>query len=372
MDFLLNQFMTVYWLLCVFVLGTFVGSALNVCVARLPQEKSILWPLGSRCGHCLQPIRWYDNLPLLSYWLLRGRCRMCKAPFSMRYFWVELLTGVLFMGLFYLEVIDNVHDLPFFKKAGFALRWGTIPWQGWAFFAHHAILLSVLIATSFCDLERREIPFVLPAFGLVVGLIGSAFFPWPWPNDLAVVQQIPAGRAWWLLNPDDVPRGLYPWPFWGPPPDWAPAGSWQLGLLTGVTGALVGTFMLRGVRSLFTRGLGQEALGMGDADLMMMVGSFLGWQPVVIAFFAGAVVSLVFAIVQLVVNRDHALPFGPGLAVGSLVTWLGWRWVAPQVQPLFFNEWLLGILAGLGGAFMLVASAFFRLIRRREPSEVPS
>src|SRR5437588_4497612 len=202
MDFLLNHGMTAYWLVCVFVLGMFVGSALNVCVARMPQEKSILWPLGSRCGHCLQAIRWYDNLPLLSYWLLRGRCRFCKAPFSMRYFWVELLTGVLLTGLFYLEVIANVHELPFFQKVAFGIRWGTIPWQGWAFFVHHAILLSMLIAAAFCDLERLEIPLSLTTFRTVVGLIGSVLYPWPWPNDLAVLQQVPQGRPWWLMNPD--------------------------------------------------------------------------------------------------------------------------------------------------------------------------
>src|SRR5205809_5731572 len=88
-------------LLNLFVLGTIVGSLLNVCVHRLPLEKSIIWP-GSRCSHCLQPIRWYDNIPLLSYLLLRGRCRACGTSYSARYFLIELLTGLSFVGLFYL------------------------------------------------------------------------------------------------------------------------------------------------------------------------------------------------------------------------------------------------------------------------------
>ena len=80
--------MAVYvWLIGVFVIGAVVGSFINVCVARLPLEKSILWP-GSRCGKCLQPVRWYDNVPLVSYWLLRGRCRSCGERFSIQYFLV--------------------------------------------------------------------------------------------------------------------------------------------------------------------------------------------------------------------------------------------------------------------------------------------
>src|SRR6516164_1670370 len=173
-----------YWLIAAFVLGAVVGSLLNVCIARLPLEKSILWP-GSRCGNCLQPIRWYDNIPLVSYWVLRGRCRNCGARFSVRYFLIELLTGLGFAGLFYAEIVANIHDLPFFKNQAWFIRAGQIPWQGWAFFLHHVILLSLLIVCAACDLERREIPLSLTLFGTVIGLIGATLFPWPWPNDLS-------------------------------------------------------------------------------------------------------------------------------------------------------------------------------------------
>src|SRR5207237_10658834 len=137
-------------------------------------------------------------------------------------------------------------------------------------------------------------------------------------------------------------------------------GRHRAGCATGLAGVLVGTWMLRGVRAVFTRGLGREALGLGDADLMMMVGAFLGWQPVVVAFFAGALVTLGFAIVQMVVYRENALPFGPGLAAGTVITWLGWEAVAPAVQPLFFNEFLLTVCVVAGAGFMLVASVVFR------------
>lgn len=148
-----------------------------------------------------------------------------------------------------------------------------------------------------------------------------------------------------------------------------PLDSHLSGFATGLAGALVGTWMLRGIRFIFTKGLGREALGLGDADLMMMAGSFLGWQPVVVAFFVGAMVTLVFAIVQLIVYRDTSLPFGPGLAVGLVLTWLGWRWIAPAVQPLLFNEVLLMIFVGGGAGIMLLMSAVFRIFRRPEVPE---
>src|SRR4051794_28728649 len=135
MDFLINQLdadtvrmvALAYWLVLAFVLGAAFGSFINVIVARLPFEKSLVWP-GSRCGVCLQPVRWYDNLPLVSYLVLRGRCRNCGASFSPRYFFIELLTGLGFAGLFYVEVALNVHRWPNPGRP-WAVQEGLYPWQ---------------------------------------------------------------------------------------------------------------------------------------------------------------------------------------------------------------------------------------------------
>jgi leader peptidase (prepilin peptidase)/N-methyltransferase len=352
----------IIWTIWTFILGAAVGSLLNVCIARLPLEKSILWP-SSHCGSCFRPIRWFDNIPLISYWLLRGRCRNCGATFSIRYFFVELGTGLGFAGLFYLEIVANIHDLPFFQNQQWNIRGGCVPWQAWVFFAHHAALFSLLIVAAACDLNGRVIPLSVTLFGAGVGLLGATLFPWPWPNNVDVPGILPVPPAdWCLVTPG---RGLYPWPVWGPLPAWLPPGSHQLGFATGLTGILVGTWMLRGVRTVFSRGLGQEALGLGDADLMMMAGAFLGWQPVVVAFFVGAIVTLGFAIAQLVINKDNTLPFGPGLAAGIVITWLCWRWIGPAVQILFFHETLLLVCVGLGAGFMFISSAGMRAIRPR-------
>jgi leader peptidase (prepilin peptidase) / N-methyltransferase len=359
----------ILWLLFVFAMGAAVGSLLNVCVARLPLEKSLMWP-SSHCGSCFRPIRWLDNIPLVSYWLLRGRCRWCGAPFSIRYFLIELGTALGFVGLFLIEIGFNIHELPFFRTYHGQIVFGQIPWQAWAFFIHHAILLSLLIVAAACDLERREIPLGLTFFGAGIGLIGATLFPWPWPNSLAEPNMVPpAILPWWISDPKLLGRGLYPWPFWGPLPSWMPLSGTLSGLVTGLAGIFAGSWLLRGVRFLFTKGLGREALGLGDADLMMMVGAFLGWQSVIVAFFAGALLSVGFAIIQAVVFKENALAFGPGLAAGSVLTMLTWRWIAPHAQQIFFNETLLLMMAGVGAAFMLIASTVIRRLRGSGVSE---
>jgi leader peptidase (prepilin peptidase)/N-methyltransferase len=371
-----THFMLVFLLLNLFVLGTIVGSLLNVCIHRLPLEKSIIWP-GSRCSQCLQAIRWYDNIPLFSYLLLRGRCRDCGKRYSARYFLIELLTGLSFAGLFYLEVIRDVHGLDPEKVQLTRVEWRlTLPtWQAWIVFGYHAVLVCFLIVASFCDLDYREIPFSITIPGTVIGLIGATLFPWPWPypythdghfDQTRAIQEIPPEAEWWEVNPNlhPIPPGLYPWPFWGPlPAGFAPGGNWQTGLVTGFMGALVGTLMLRAIRFLFGLGLGIEALGLGDADLMMMAGSFLGWQPIVVAFFIGVFVGLFFGIAQLVLHGDNMMPFGPALAVGIVITFLCWWWIGPRVQMPLFNSFLVLSMATLGGILMFVASYALRVGR---------
>jgi leader peptidase (prepilin peptidase)/N-methyltransferase len=464
------------WVVFVFLIGAAVGSFLNVCIYRIPLEKSIFWPR-SRCGNCFQPVRGYDNIPLVSYLLLRGRCRTCKARFSPRYFLVELLTALAFVGLFYLEVVVNVNGLvydpdwrphPVRVQASFPgaragidaqafrrehermLSWqrlqierGQVPWRAWAAFAFHAALLSFLIVVTFCDLDRWQIPLSVTALGTVVGLIGSALLAWPWPYAPEVpTAAMPPGQAWWKVSPFLGPlTALYPWPVWGPLPDWLPPGYWRTGLATGVAGMLAGTLMLRTVRFLFTHGLGKEAMGVGDADLMMMAGAFLGWQLVPVAFLLAAPVALSLTLGQFLVIQvlqqgmikvkilfpkegqpgflveglpvnesglaealDAAvrqtgkanvyisgfgmmaetitavenaakktavrkvfliglLPFGPSLAIASLITLLAWHWIGPILQPLFFFGNLMVLLAVGCCVIIVVASYFIRLIR---------
>ncbi len=351
-------------LLFVFTVGACVGSFLNVAIIRMPLEKSLLWP-SSRCGRCLQAIHWYDNIPLLSYLWLRGRCRTCGASYSIGYFFVELTTALGFVGLFWLEVIANVHRWP--RVDTWAVNLHVYPWQSWVGFGWHALLFSFLMVASVCDLHTREIPLSLTMAGTLIGLVGSVFLPWPWPHDISTAGPpvLGAGEmASWQMPNNGLLHGIYSWPFWGPLPAWAGAGgNWQTGLATGVCGALVGTFLVRAVAFLFGKGLGKEALGMGDADLMMMAGSFLGWQIIVVAFFLSVFPALLFGIVLWIVKRDNSLPFGPALSFSVLATCLTWHAIGEHVRPAFFWLELMVIASVVIGGLMFVISFTLRLIR---------
>ncbi len=342
-----------YWLIVAFILGTIVGSFLNVVIARMPMEKSLIWP-GSRCGSCFQAIRWYDNIPLVSYLWLRGRCRSCGQKFSMAYFGVELVTGLCFAGLFYLEIIRNVHGWPMAARQLAFFPWDLRCLAGFLF---HAVLMSILIAASGCDLRGREIPFPLMLTGTAIGLIGATLFSWPWPNAFVVRGGVGLSQSGLQL-----PQGIYAWPVWYPLPAWLPANSWKLGLANGLAGMLIGTFLLRTIAYIFGKGLGKEGLGLGDADLMMMAGSFLGWQMVVVAFFVSVIPGMFFGFIQLVVRKDNSLPFGPSLALGTMATCLCWRrWLTPDMVSLCFSVWPL-VLAVIGAAFLLLTALFLRVL----------
>ncbi len=135
----------------IFLFGICIGSFLNVCIYRMPRGISVVKGR-SRCNQCEKTIPWYDNIPLVSYWLLRGRCRFCNARFSMRYFWVELLTGIVWVLVW--------------KHTGFR---GAL--------ASQLVLFSILIAVTFTDFETGYIPDQLNFPGMIAGLILAAVFP---------------------------------------------------------------------------------------------------------------------------------------------------------------------------------------------------
>ena len=134
-----------------FVLGTIFGSFLNVCIVRMPEEKSIIRP-PSHCVSCKRPIAWHDNIPLVSFIILRGRCRYCNAKISIRYFIVEVFTGIVFLG-FYLY---------------FGLQWILIP---------YLIFICGLIIATFVDIKHRIIPDEISIGGIVIGIVLSAAIP---------------------------------------------------------------------------------------------------------------------------------------------------------------------------------------------------
>ncbi len=370
-------FAEIVWVIFAFIIGVNVGSFLNVVVGRLPLEKSILWP-NSRCLSCLHSLSGFDNLPIIGWLRRRGRCRYCGSHFSSRYMWVELATGIGFAGLFVLDVLVNWHGIPFMDLARAQInRTGLPPWEVLPFFLHHAVLFSLLMAAALCDWDHRSIPLTLTVTGTLFGLASAMCWPWPWPNSPALFAGLNQPvllfngqiqpRNWAFNVPaGDVKPGLYPWPVWGPVPDWLWNHRWALGLLTGLTGAAVGMFMIRAVKFTFEKGLGREALGLGDADLMMMAGAFLGWQPVVVAFFVGAIVSLPVGIVFRLVKKEEAFPFGPGLALGIMITMLCWRWIGPVLQLYLFEPMLVLVAVVVMAGGLFIGSIVVRAISGRQ------
>jgi leader peptidase (prepilin peptidase)/N-methyltransferase len=357
--------------LTAFLVGAAVGSFLNVCVYRVPYERSFLWP-GSRCGNCFRPIRWFDNIPLVSYWVLRGRCRTCGSRFSIRYFLVELGTALAFTGLYYLEVYRNVLGIQ--ELAGRGERWniqhGLPSWKAWALFSYHAILMSFLIAASLCDIDHLEIPLGITIAGTIVGLIGSACFPWPFPNPPGSgLPAIPSRPGMIDMFPRPPDPGLYAWPVWYSLSDWFPPGSWQLGLATGLAGAAAGNVVLRVVRFVFGLGRGIEGLGIGDSDLMMMAGSFVGWQVILVAFGAGVFVALVFGVVQMISRGEQVMPFGPSLAAGVMIALLCWPLIAEKAWMALSDTFYLKLFSFTAPVLLLVIAFALRIARGGEPPE---
>jgi len=358
-----------------------VGSFLNVLIARLPLEKSIIWP-SSRCFTCFKPIRLRDNIPVLGYLLLRGKCRNCGATFSARYLRVEIGTGLATLALYGLEVIANWQNVPAMRFNVLAMPTGLPPWPCIAMFFYHAFLLWALIAAAVIDAEHRIIPPMIPYVGLLVGIVGGALMPWPWPNPLAVLNQLPPEPAWMLPEHwGQIPAGVQLWPFYGPTFEFAPPGTIRLGLLNGIIGAFVGSMVVRIVKALFELGFGREAMGLGDADLLMMAGAFLGWQAAVISLFVGSGMALLIKIVMVIFVKapevppsspvggeftdTRELPFGPGLALGVVVTWFGWPWIGPGTQYIFF-DWIMIAMCVIVMCVGILAAGL--LLRRSEPA----
>jgi leader peptidase (prepilin peptidase)/N-methyltransferase len=259
-----------------FVLGALFGSFANVCIVRLPAGMSIVRP-PSHCFACQAPVAWYDNIPIVSYFVLRGRCRRCGAGYSPRYMLVEAATGLLFAATWVLCTSALFPDDPFPTRA--------------ARFAIYALFEFVLVVITFIDLDHKLILDVvsypaIPVFFGLAWLLGDR--PW-WDSAIGVV----AGYGVVRLISD---------------------GYW-----------------------LLTR---REGMGYGDGKLLAVIGALLGWKAVVFSLFGGAMLGSVLGVGLLLWQRRRApeatgagaedagipmrhveIPFGPYL-IGAALAYL--------------------------------------------------
>jgi leader peptidase (prepilin peptidase)/N-methyltransferase len=272
----------------VFVFGTIVGSFLNVCIYRIPAGVSVVFP-GSHCS-CGQKIRWYDNIPVLSWIILRGKARCCGRPFSIRYPLVEALTGVLFL-------IAWMQYSPMVALAGF-------------------LFLSFLIAATFIDLDHMIIPDRFSIGGAVLGVLISFVLP----GLHGVESAVP------LL------------------------ASLEAGVRA-IIGMLVGAGLVYWIAVLGEIVFRKPAMGEGDVKFVGFIGAFCGWQGAIFAMFGGALVGTLALLPLLLMGKlrrgqddataaDSApstdaaeseewtpgpshIPFGPFLAVAGALYFLG-------------------------------------------------
>ena len=162
----------------VFAVGTVVGSFLNVCIYRIPWEKSVIWP-GSHCPRCWRPILAMDNIPIVSWLALRGECRQCGEPISPRYPLIELLVGLLFLGLYFVDVVHGERG-----------RYGYDIGQPIATFGYHAILAALLVAATFIDYDLFVIPDSITLTGMILGIALGTLNPMIRPDPAAATTHL--------------------------------------------------------------------------------------------------------------------------------------------------------------------------------------
>lgn len=287
------------------ILGAVVGSFLNVVIYRVPAGRSIVSP-GSQCA-CGQPIKWYDNIPVFSWFILRGRARCCGRPYSFRYPFVELLVAGLFLWSWLV-----------FPPAKALVSW---------------VFLSGLVCATFIDLDHLIIPDVFTIGGAVAGLLLSL--------------GVPALHGY---EGADILANLIQ------------AGADSL------FGILIGSGMVLWIALLAEAVLKKEAMGFGDVKFMGAIGAFCGWQGTIFSLFGGAMVGTVWFLVSLLwklligPRTDIAppaetpdgkpaelglgvhVPFGPMLAI------------AAGIYFLFAHTWFDGYLAEFNHLFRAITS----------------
>lgn len=230
-----------------FLFGACIGSFLNVCIYRIPLQESIVTPR-SRCPHCGNAVRFYDNIPILSYLLLMARCRQCGAAISIRYPVVELITGLCALAT--------------------VIRYG-LSIQALVYFC----FIAVLILITYIDLDHQIIPNQITLPGIPIFL--SATLALPEPTLLESLAGIAAGGGSLLLV------------------------GWTYRLITK-----------------------REGMGGGDVKLLAMIGALTGWKGVLFTIYIASAVGACAGLIVMLASKKNfrlAIPFGPFLAIGSIL-----------------------------------------------------
>ena len=256
------------------VFGAIIGSFLNVVIHRLPHEESVVFP-NSRCPSCGAVIKFYDNIPILSYVALGAKCRNCKEHISVRYPAVEALTAGLFVAVAWFD--------------GMGVR---LPFD--------LVFVSALLALVFIDAEHMILPNAITYPGIVFAVVARIVIPF--------LTRIP--------HFDDLPS-LLNGPFEGWP-------IWAASLGGAVIGALAGGGSLWLMGWIWEKLRGVEAMGLGDVKMMFMVGAYLGWRLTIFTIFIGVLTGSIVGVLVMARQRERnmqmLLPFGIFLGLGAIAS----------------------------------------------------
>jgi leader peptidase (prepilin peptidase)/N-methyltransferase len=279
----------------VFWFGACFGSFLNVCIYRIPEDISVVKPR-SRCPKCLKQIEWRDNIPLLSWALLRGKCRNCRMPISPRYFVVEVLTAIIFV-LIWLQYSATPPPRPL------GLVWTP-------FFLHVPVFWVFafgLLLGTFVDFDHMIIPDRVSLGGIVIGLVFSFLVP--------TLQ----------LQPGDIDI------------------SRTTAIFRSALGAAVGGALLYGIGCLGKVIFRKDAMGLGDVKLLAAIGAFLGWQATIFTTMISSAIGAVAGIILIIFGgreMGSRIPFGPYISVAALI-WVLWG------SPYWY-DWIEALSYGYG------------------------
>ncbi|MCA9067886.1 MAG: prepilin peptidase [Planctomycetaceae bacterium] len=387
-----------FWFIVVwlFILGSVIGSFLNVCVYRIPQKERLFDQLrglvspGSHCPKCNTPIRKTDNIPIFGWLRLKGRCRNCQSRISFRYPLIEFLNGLLFVVVYWLEVPREFQTLP----------WESCTWtplgphlvEGWSDitmlhlrYVYHMILLEALLVASLIDLDTMTIPdgSTLPA--MILGIVGAfalgqMYLVPVWFQDSSFVKgfapealHAPFGEMESLLNQQRIPHqrdvSLYGSGF--EVPYWVKTSPHLHGLAVSLAGLLVGGGIVWGVRIIGYWTLRREAMGFGDVILMALVGVFLGWQATLVAFFVAPFFAMLVTVLRGITHlifrgkgQGGYMPYGLYLSLGAMAVLLSWKWIWPIVGKWFSTGPFVPLMGIILLVLMVPALLFVQLLKR--------
>ena len=327
-----------------FLYGSVIGSFLTVCVHRLPQHRGVFaawWSLiakASHCDRCQQHLLARDNIPILGWLLLGGRCRFCKKSIPVKYPLIELANGLLFAGLYAMEVPLNYWNplsasclSSTLSPTAFDNAWGLSPLvMVNCRYVYHLVLLECLFVASLIDWNTRTIPASVTLPALLAGLVGAAAFGqfWfipVWFHDVSLMDSIslsyPTSWNW---------NGLLL-----EVPTWISQHPHGHGLVVSLAGIIVGGGLLCAVRTMGRRGWGNDTLRSGDILLMATVGSFIGWQPVIVVLCLAAILAFVATSIWRRLCPGQCVSYPTCLSPTAILVLFSWRWLWPDVEPYF-------------------------------------